>query len=45
MQIEVHGQNLEVTDALRDYSQDKMSRLERHVPAGHVSSGIANPAA
>ena len=30
MQIEVHGQNLEVTDALRGYSQDKMSRLERH---------------
>lgn len=30
MQIEVHGHNLEVTDALRGYSQDKMSRLERH---------------
>ena len=30
MQIEVHGQHIEVTDALRSYSQDKMTRLERH---------------
>ncbi len=30
MQIDVHGHNLEVTDALRDYSQEKLSRLERH---------------
>ena len=30
MQIEVHGQHIEITDALRSYSQDKMTRLERH---------------
>ncbi|MGY0505300.1 ribosome hibernation-promoting factor, HPF/YfiA family [Luteimonas sp. e5] len=30
MQIEVYGQHIEVTDALRSYGEDKMSRLERH---------------
>ena len=30
MQIDVHGQHIEITDALRSYSQDKMTRLERH---------------
>lgn len=30
MQIDVHGQHIEVTDALRSYSEDKMTRLERH---------------
>lgn len=30
MQIEVHGQHIEITDALRSYSQDKMTRLGRH---------------
>ncbi|SIP91970.1 ribosome hibernation-promoting factor, HPF/YfiA family [Solilutibacter tolerans] len=30
MQIDVHGQHIEITDALRTYSQDKMTRLERH---------------
>ena len=30
MQIDIHGQHIEITDALRSYSQDKMTRLERH---------------
>jgi len=30
MQIEVTGQNVEITDALRDYVAEKMQRVERH---------------
>lgn len=30
MQIEVHGQNIEVTEALRQYVEEKMKRLDRH---------------
>jgi putative sigma-54 modulation protein len=30
MRIEVHGQQIDVTSALRDYVQAKLARLERH---------------
>lgn len=30
MQLDVHGQHIEVTDALRSYSQEKLGRLNRH---------------
>ena len=30
MRIEVQGQHIEVTDALRSYSEEKMGRLKRH---------------
>ena len=30
MRIETHGQQIEVTPALRDYVQAKLARLERH---------------
>ncbi len=30
MQIEVYGQHIEITDALRSYTEEKMSRLDRH---------------
>lgn len=30
MRIETHGQQLEVTPALRDYVEQKLARLERH---------------
>lgn len=30
MRIETHGQQIEVTPALRDYVQTKLARLERH---------------
>lgn len=30
MQVNVSGHQLEVTDALRSYVQDKLTRLERH---------------
>ena len=30
MQIEVYGQHMEITDALRSYTEDKMRRLDRH---------------
>jgi len=30
MRIETHGQQIEVTPALRDYVETKLSRLERH---------------
>lgn len=31
MQINISGHHLDVTDALRDYVNDKFARLERHV--------------
>ena len=30
MQIDVYGQHIEITDALRSYTEEKMSRLDRH---------------
>lgn len=30
MQIEISGQNVEITDALRAYVKEKMQRIERH---------------
>lgn len=30
MQVNISGHQLEVTDALRDYTTEKLSRLERH---------------
>ncbi|RMH94116.1 ribosome-associated translation inhibitor RaiA [Lysobacter pythonis] len=36
MQIEVHGQNIEVTDALRSYVEEKMTRLGRHGTRGEL---------
>lgn len=30
MQVNISGHHLEVTDALRDYVNDKFARLERH---------------
>lgn len=30
MQIEVYGQHIEITDALRSYTEEKMQRLDRH---------------
>ena len=30
MRIETHGQQIEVTSALRDYVETKLSRLQRH---------------
>lgn len=30
MRIETHGQQIEVTPALRDYVESKLARLERH---------------
>ena len=30
MQIEISGHHLDITDALRDYVNEKFSRLERH---------------
>lgn len=31
MQLNITGQHLELTDALRDYVSNKVTRLERHV--------------
>lgn len=31
MQIETHGQHVEVTAALRDYVESKLARLQRHI--------------
>ena len=31
MQLNITGQHLELTDALRDYISNKVTRLERHV--------------
>ncbi len=38
MQIEVTGQNVEITDALRSYVSEKTQRIERHfenITSGH----------
>ncbi|MCR6662771.1 MAG: ribosome-associated translation inhibitor RaiA [Luteimonas sp.] len=31
MQLEIHGQQIEVTPALRDYVDNKLQRLDRHI--------------
>ncbi|PJK11179.1 ribosomal subunit interface protein [Lysobacteraceae bacterium NML120232] len=40
MQVEVHGQNIEVTDALKQYAEEKMTRLERHAVSRDVDVRI-----
>jgi putative sigma-54 modulation protein len=45
MQIELTGHHIEITDSLRDYVTEKMSRLERHfdkVNSTHVILAVEN---
>jgi len=47
MRIETHGQQLEVTPALRDYVENKLQRLDRHFDQPievRVQLGLRKPA-
>lgn len=37
MQLEITGQNIEITDALRDYISEKFERIQRHF--GNLTGG------
>lgn len=46
MQLEVHGQQIDVTPALRDYVDSKLQRLDRHLDqpfAVRVQLGLDKP--
>ena len=42
MQLNISGHQLDITDALRDYVTEKMSRLERHFDR-HRTPALVGP--
>jgi putative sigma-54 modulation protein len=40
MRLDVHGKGLEVTEALRDYVEKRLSKLERYFPHDEVSAQV-----